>query len=100
VGASRSNAIVDDEALLERLRQLLAHHARHDVGIAAGSERHDDRHGPGRPIGLRLRDAGHQYGGEGEPSQQAPRIPDASMDHGDRQILHVETSGYRGTNLA
>jgi len=40
--------IVDDEALLEALRQLLRQDPSDHVGTAAGGERHDDANGARR----------------------------------------------------
>ena len=44
-----AGAIVDDERLLQALRQLLADHARQDVGGAASGEGDDDTH---RSVGI------------------------------------------------
>ena len=50
-----AGAVLDEELLLERLGEMIRHHARDDVGAAGGRRGHDDAHGPVRPgLGLRL----------------------------------------------
>ena len=38
--------VLDHELLAETLRQVVGENTCHDVGVTAGGERHDDRHGP------------------------------------------------------
>ena len=50
-GAARAGAVVDDQLLAQVLGHALRHHARHEVGGAAGRKGHDQAHrmrGPGR----------------------------------------------------
>src|SRR5262245_11950141 len=65
-GAACSGPVVDDELLPKDMRQKLAHEARHDVGRAAGENRHDKAHRPGW-ISFRPSDA--QNGVEREPAR-------------------------------
>jgi hypothetical protein len=57
VDPARTGLVLDDELLAEPLRQLLCKNARHDVRVAAGGERYDDRHGPRWPLVLSRRNA-------------------------------------------
>jgi hypothetical protein len=69
VDPARTGPVLDDELLAEPPRQLLCKNARHDVRVAAGGERHDDRHGLRWPLLLRRRSATKQaerYGDHGE----------------------------------
>ena len=59
VGAG-ARLVDDGERLLERGGILVRHHARQDVGVAAGRERHDDLRGRGRVVALRERCRGRR----------------------------------------
>jgi len=64
-GAARAGAVVDDQLLAQVLGHALRHHARHEVGGAAGRKGHDQAHrvrGPGR---LAL-----CHGGQGDGASQ------------------------------
>jgi hypothetical protein len=87
-GASCSNAILDDESLVERLGKLLAREPSHYIGIAAGREWHDDGHSSGRPIRpLPLPDCGDDHGGQQESRKQRPNFEAASMCRGCRHSV-------------
>ena len=62
-GAAGAALVLDHELLAQTLRQAVGENARRDVGVAAGRERHDHRHRPGRPL-LRLRRSDRHRGGE------------------------------------
>ena len=47
--AGRAGAVLDHERLAERRLQMRLQQPRHDIGAAAGGERHDDAH---RPVGI------------------------------------------------
>ena len=66
--AAGAAAILDDERLAEFCRQPFGCEPRHHVGVSAGDERHDDGHGPRRPVGRRMRFADHR-------AQSATRWP-------------------------
>ena len=48
--AAGARAVLDHEGLAELGGQMLRAEPRHHVGVAAGAERHDDGHRPGRPV--------------------------------------------------
>ena len=48
--AAGARTIFDHEGLAEFGGQMLRAEPRHHVGVAAGAERHDDGHRPGRPV--------------------------------------------------
>jgi hypothetical protein len=77
---ARTDAIFDDEGLLEHLGKLLARNPGHDVGVSAGCKRHHHRHGLGRPIcRLRRRGAGRERSKQGEAGQHMPAARGAGV---------------------
>ena len=48
--AVRARPVVDDDLVVDILAQVLRDEPRHDVGVAAGSVRHDQAQGPRREI--------------------------------------------------
>ena len=62
-GAAGARAVVDDELLLQRIRQFRRHHTRHGIDTAARRIRHDQGHRAGGIIGCDGHPARDQGGG-------------------------------------
>jgi hypothetical protein len=83
-GAARAAHVLDDHLLAEYLRQSSGQHPRAAVGPAAGGERNDEGHRPGRPILRRGARGGQDAKRDADPDRIAQQ---RSPPHGSALVV-------------